>query len=87
MNTKINYAKYHECLMALREKTEKLLLGTDNENLVIKMSEELTTSDERKELRLAFVGKYSSGKSAIISALTGRKDIKIDANVATDIVS
>ena len=73
--------------MALREKTEKLLLGTDNENLVIKMSEELTTSDERKELRLAFVGQYSSGKSTIISALTGRKDIKIDANVATDIVS
>lgn len=87
MNTKINYAKYYECLMALREKTEKLLLGTDNENLVIKMSEELTTSDERKELRLAFVGQYSSGKSTIISALTGRKDIKIDANVATDIVS
>ena len=33
------------------------------------------------------MGQYSSGKSNIISALTGRKDIKIDANVATDIVS
>jgi GTPase SAR1 family protein len=87
MSTKINYAKYQERLMALKEKTEKLLLETDNKDLVVKMSEELTTSDERKELRLAFVGQYSSGKSTIISALTGRKDIKIDANVATDIVS
>ena len=48
MNTKINYAKYYECLMALREKTEKLLLGTDNENLVIKMSEELTLQMKEK---------------------------------------
>lgn len=87
MSAKIKYAKYQERLMALKEKTEKLLLGTDNDNLVVKMSEELTTSDERKELRLAFVGQYSSGKSTIISALTGRKDIKIDANVATDVVS
>lgn len=39
------------------------------------------------DLKVAFVGQYSSGKSTIISALTGNKDIKIDANVATDTVS
>ena len=38
-------------------------------------------------MKIAFVGQYSSGKSTIISALTGNRDIKIDANVATDIVS
>ena len=51
------------------------------------MNSELEEINERKDLRLAFVGQYSSGKSTIISALTGRKDIVIDANVATDVVS
>lgn len=87
MSKQINFAKYQERLMALRDKTVKLLEETGNQELVSKMSEELTTANDRKELRLAFVGQYSSGKSTIISALTGRNDIKIDANVATDKVS
>ena len=60
---------------------------TSNEELANKMNSELEEINERKDLRLAFVGQYSSGKSTIISALTGRKDIVIDANVATDVVS
>lgn len=83
----INFAKYQDKLAVLMDKTAKLLSETKNVDLVSKMSEELATANERKELRLAFVGQYSSGKSTIISALTGRKDIKIDANVATDKVS
>jgi hypothetical protein len=35
-------------------------------------------------LTVAFVGQYSAGKSTIISALTGRRDIHIDADIATD---
>lgn len=35
-------------------------------------------------LKLAFIGQYSSGKSSIISALTGNRHIKIDADIATD---
>lgn len=35
-------------------------------------------------LSVAFVGQYSAGKSTIISALTGRRDIHIDADIATD---
>lgn len=35
-------------------------------------------------LTVAFVGQYSSGKSTLISALTARRDIKIDADIATD---
>ena len=44
----------------------------------------------RKDLRnrpllsLAFSGQYSAGKSTIISALTGEKNIRISADVATD---
>ncbi|VEP11758.1 GTP-binding protein HSR1-related protein (fragment) [Hyella patelloides LEGE 07179] len=35
-------------------------------------------------ISVAFIGQYSAGKSTIISALTGRRDIKIDADIATD---
>lgn len=38
-------------------------------------------------LSLAFVGQYNAGKSTIISALTGRADIPIDADVCTDTVT
>ena len=83
----INYVVCQQKLQSLKEKTERLLQETSNEELAKKMNSELEEINERKDLRLAFVGQYSSGKSTIISALTGRKDIVIDANVATDVVS
>jgi small GTP-binding protein len=33
---------------------------------------------------VAFVGQYNAGKSTTISALTGRRDIRIDSDIATD---
>lgn len=87
MAKSINYAVCQQKLQSLKEKTERLLRETSNEELANKMNSELEEINERKDLRLAFVGQYSSGKSTIISALTGRKDIVIDANVATDVVS
>lgn len=80
----INYAKYQQRLEQLILKTKKLLLQTANSDLAQKMDAELQEVSERKDLRLAFVGQYSSGKSTIISALTNNKDILIDANIATD---
>lgn len=80
----INYAKYQQRLEQLILKTKKLLAQTDNSDLAQKMDTELQEVSERKELRLAFVGQYGSGKSTIISALTGNKDILIDANISTD---
>jgi hypothetical protein len=35
-------------------------------------------------VKVALIGQYSAGKSTIISALTGDKKIKIDADIATD---
>ena len=87
MAKQVNYAEYQQRLASLREKTRQLLLSTKNQDLASRLDEELNSANERKQLRLAFVGQYSSGKSTIISALTGNKDIKIDANVATDTVS
>ena len=68
-------------------KTKKLLSQTGNNDLAKKIDVELLNLNERKELRLAFVGQYGSGKSTIISALTGNKDIVIDSNISTDKVT
>lgn len=83
----INYAAYQELLATLKEKTRNLLVKTKNQDLASKLDDELDSSNDRQKLSIAFVGQYSSGKSTIISAMTGNKHIKIDANVATDTVS
>ena len=74
-------------MQELVKKTYDLLDRTGNENIKEALNKELSELKERIELKIAFVGQYSSGKSTIISALTGNRDIKIDANVATDVVS
>lgn len=83
----INYATCQEHLASLKERTRTLLENTENQDLASKLDEELDSATDRQKLNIAFVGQYSSGKSTIISAMTGNKDIKIDANVATDTVS
>ena len=87
MAKQVNYAVYQQRLSSLKEKTQKLLLSTGNKALASQLDVELDNASDRKKLQLAFVGQYSSGKSTIISALTGDKSIKIDANVATDVVA
>lgn len=87
MDKKVKFAEYQQRLDTLVEKTSNLLQKTGNEDLAKRLKDELDKDSERTDLRLAFVGQYSAGKSTIISALTGNKDIKIDANVATDSVS
>ncbi|MEG4055017.1 MULTISPECIES: GTPase [unclassified Microcoleus] len=49
-----------------------------------KVHEKLKEYQDQGILGLAFVGQYSAGKSTIISAMTGRRDIRIDADIATD---
>lgn len=83
----INYAKCQERLIELRRQTEGLLQYTGNQDLIQKLDDELDSAFNRQKLSIAFVGQYSSGKSTIVSAMTGNKHIKIDANVATDKVS
>lgn len=85
--TQINYAAYQEILASLKDKTRKLLLSTQNQSLVSKLDAELDSAHDRKNLSIAFVGQYGSGKSTIISAMTGNKDINIDANISTDTVT
>lgn len=52
-----------------------------------KLRDEVKEYRQQGALTVAFVGQYSAGKSTIISALTGRRDIHIDADIATDQVT
>lgn len=49
-----------------------------------KVRDDLKEYREQGILGVAFVGQYSAGKSTIISGMTGRRDIRIDADIATD---
>ncbi len=63
------------------------LLRADKPEIVIirqKMQEELDKHHQQGFLTVVFVGQYSAGKSTIISALTGRRDIHIGADITTD---
>lgn len=84
---KFKIAELSGRLSALKDKTFKLLKQTDHADILAQLTNELKESESREKLSIAFVGQYSAGKSTIISALTGNKNIKIDANVSTDIVS
>jgi len=49
-----------------------------------KLREQLKEHKEKGILTVAFVGQYNAGKSTTISALTGKRDIRIDSDIATD---
>lgn len=68
-------------------KFDKLLTEGNSEELTAlrkKLREELKEHRENGILTVAFVGQYNAGKSTTISALTGRRDIRIDSDIATD---
>lgn len=46
--------------------------------------ERLREHASRSQVSLSFVGQYNAGKSTIVSALTGRSDIPISADITTD---
>jgi GTPase SAR1 family protein len=80
-------AQLGEELKNIISRTNSMLEESNCFDVKRKLESELNSLNERGELRIAFVGQYSSGKSTIISALTGNRDIKISANVETDVVS
>ncbi len=52
--------------------------------IAAKLENDLREFRQRGFLTIAFVGEYSAGKSSLISALTGRRDLAISADIATD---
>lgn len=84
---KFNAAAVGEKFQLICSKFDNLLIQGNNETLTDirqKLHQELKVYREDGIIKVAFVGQYSAGKSTIISALTGRRDIKIDADIATD---
>jgi hypothetical protein len=66
---------------------DNLLAASKSQELTAirdRLREELKEYKQQGALSVAFIGQYSAGKSTIISALTGRRDIHIDADIATD---
>lgn len=69
------------------EKLNQVLLQANEEELTLihkRLSQDLKAYQQEGIISVALVGQYSAGKSTIISALTGKRDIKIDADIATD---
>ena len=70
---------------ALLEQARGALIQSTSET-VREMASTLATPGEAGEspIRIAFAGQYGSGKSTLISALTGRSDIHVGAGITTD---
>ncbi|MHC5719116.1 MAG: GTPase, partial [Nostoc sp.] len=71
----------------LTEKFDKLLEQVNTpeiSSIHSKLHQELKQYYEQGFLTVAFVGQYSAGKSTMMSALTGRRDIHIGADITTD---
>ncbi|MBP8016699.1 50S ribosome-binding GTPase [Candidatus Gracilibacteria bacterium] len=74
-------AKKHDKLI---EDVFSLLKKFEKYETIDNLKSKLDDIKQRTALKVAFVGQYNAGKSTIISAITGNKDIQIDSNVATD---
>ena len=62
-------------------------LGDDASPLRERVHKELMAKADVGPVTIAFVGQYSAGKSTMLAALTGRDDIRIDADIATDVAT
>ena len=84
-----DFAEYLRRVNSLRVRLVDALRESDDEKVAALMSNvpTITSPDYGAPLTLAFVGQYNAGKSTIISALTEKRDIPIDADVCTDSVT
>ncbi|MBR6094770.1 MAG: 50S ribosome-binding GTPase [Lachnospiraceae bacterium] len=60
------------------------LFRENNSENITSVKDRLKEIEDESRLRIAFVGQHNAGKSTIISALTGNRQIRISANVETD---
>ena len=84
------FKEYLDQVNGLRVQLLDALKTADDEKINALMSdvpESVAAENNGAALTVAFVGQYNAGKSTIISALTGKQDIPIDADVCTDTVT
>ncbi len=85
--SQFNAAAIGEQFQTTCNKFDNLLSKNQDEKLLAikqQFHQNLETYKKDGVLSVAFIGQYSAGKSTIISALTDNRDIKIDADIATD---
>ena len=79
-------AIYGQRFDGILTKLDALMASPDlkDQNFPKEINDKLAAYRSRGLLSVAFVGEYSAGKTSLISALTGRRDLKISADIATD---
>jgi GTPase Era involved in 16S rRNA processing len=83
--TKFAFAEKSKELEVLKRKVFKTLDGNDQyRSLITRINEDLKLKENEDKLKITFIGQYNSGKSTIISAMTGNEGIKIDSDISTD---
>lgn len=78
--------KFH-ALAVRKDELQKNVLATISENnreVSTKLEQSLQNQLSEEKLKISFVGQHNAGKSTIVSALTGNRQIKISNNVETD---
>ena len=79
--------KYQQ-LAVRKDDLQKIVLRTietHSREKAAKLEADLKKLGDEERLKIAFVGQHNAGKSTIISALTGNRQIKISNNVETDV--
>lgn len=74
--------------LLLFDKIKRLKSDINNDEadfLLEKLEMKLSELQKKIKLEIAFVGQYSAGKSTIICAISGNKDIKIGQDITTDV--
>ncbi|MBQ9239331.1 MAG: 50S ribosome-binding GTPase [Treponema sp.] len=61
------------------------IISAQNKAAANELEQRLADYVDESKLKIAFVGQHNSGKSTIVSALTGNRHIKISNNVETDV--
>lgn len=84
----IKFKVAEEKTTRLFENINSLLGNIQNKEVIFIIDEfknKLSGLRQKIKLEIAFIGQYSAGKSTIISAISGNKDIKIGQDITTDI--
>lgn len=82
-NNSFTFGEISRKISYIIDDTQKIVSKFDTE-AVENFSKDIEEIKKQKLLTIAFIGQYNAGKSTIISALTGNKDIAIAPGIVTD---
>ena len=80
-------AEYAKRISSCRDRLFTLYSNNGYDTEIQEVKSLLSRISSEEMIRVVFIGQYTSGKSTIISALTGDVTIRIDSDIATDVES